>query len=549
MRHLRSFVASIGLCLGACGPALAAETVAPPPLMRSLVAPGSGAVRALVIGIDQYQHVNALRGAVADAHDIVAAFRRMGATDVTALIDRAADRAAVLTGLDALLARSQKGDLVVISLAGHGSKEDEHVKGSSRDGSDEVFLLVGFDPKTGPGGAEKILNHEFNHYIKAFEARGAQVIFVADTCYGGGLARQIALGSPEMSFRQVPRYRLAQDDFKPVSTPADAMLSELDFQHTTFMAAVDDETKAPEVLIDGQYRGALSYAVARAIEGAADQQGDGRITMRELFTYARKVVYQLSDERQNIVTMEPPNRDLDHEVVLELGAGGMARPAAAPRPEAPAPIEAAPEPIRLASTSGRVNALAGIAPLGVPFVVVSADAGPDVTWDPVAKEALAGGDTIALGIEAADLPGVVDRTAALRDIKKLVVASPQTIRLFPDGSLHHAGSRVDVEVADADQRALILLDVTGGGTVQMLYPTPRDRPVLDQATFRAPFKVRDPFGADEVVAITAAQRMPDLETALHDLDGRRSAGRLAATIARFGPPDMRVGVVGLFTLP
>jgi hypothetical protein len=544
MRRFLFLVLSLALASALSWPAFPAT-----PVIRRLIAPGSGEVRALIIGIDQYSAVAKLRGATADARDLETSLRRMGAKDVRALIDGEASRAAVLRELDALLARAQKGDLIVISLAGHGSKEDERVKGSSKDGADEVFLLAGFDPKTGPGGTEKILNHEFHHYIKALEARGAQVIFVADTCYGGGLAREIALGSPEMSFRQVARYRLAEDDFKPVSTPADALLTDLDFERTTFLAAVDSETKAPEVIIDGQYRGALSFAVARAVEGAADDHGDGKITMREFFSYVRKVVYQLSDERQNIVTAEPANRDLDQEVVLQLGTGGVAPPPAASVAPEPSPQAMPPQPIRLASSSGRSSALVGLSPLLTPFVVVAPDAGPDILWDPVAKEALSGGDKIALDVESSDLPGIVDRTAALRDIKTLVAASPQTIHLKPDASLHREGSRVDVEVADAKSRALILLDMAGNGTVQLLYPTPRDPPVLDSVSYHVAFKVRDPFGADEVIAITSDRKMVNLEAALRELDGRRGAGQLAAMIGRFAPPDMKVGVVGLFTKP
>ncbi len=54
-------------------------------------------------------------------------------------------------------------------------------------------------------------------------------------------------------------------------------------------------------------RGALSYAVARAIEGNADADQDGKVTLKELFANVRQVVYQLSDQRQNVVTTTSPN--------------------------------------------------------------------------------------------------------------------------------------------------------------------------------------------------------------------------------------------------
>ena len=54
-------------------------------------------------------------------------------------------------------------------------------------------------------------------------------------------------------------------------------------------------------------RGALSYAVARAFEGNADANQDGKVTVKELFANIRQVVYQLSDQRQNVVTMTSPS--------------------------------------------------------------------------------------------------------------------------------------------------------------------------------------------------------------------------------------------------
>lgn len=530
---------------------------------RVIEAPENGTVRALVIGIDHYHAVAELKGAVNDARDIEQALRTMGARDVTALVDDAAERAAVLAALDALVARAAPGDLVILSLAGHGSKEPEHVKGSSRDGMDEVFLLPRFDPHDRGAAGERVLNHEFKHYIKALEDRGAQVLFVADTCYGGGLVRAVAPGSPDLVFRQVARYRLIEDDLKPVSTPAEAVLGDFAFRKTTFLAAVDSDTKAPEVVIDGQHRGALSYAVARAIEGRADEASDGRITKAELFGYVRKTVYQMSDQRQNVVTPEPPGEDPTRSVVLRLGAArqgeapppktvvgalpgsgtALTRPPAGEAPPGPA------VPIRVASRSMRTGVFDGLRKLQSPFEIVAADADPDILWDPVNRQAFSGGDAVAYDVTLDVLPGVIDRTAALRAVKGLVARSGQDMILRPQSSVFAAGSIVDVEVASLEGRSLVLVDLTGTGIVQQLYPVGEERPAPHGAAIRRSFRVRDPFGADEIVAVSSAGSLAPLQAALRELDGRRSAGQLAAVIARFAPEDARFGVIGLFTTP
>src|SRR5215470_16594978 len=336
-RGLLSWCAAGLVALGISG----LDAAAAAPLLRG---PDGGEVRALIIGVDAYQNVRPLKGAVADARDIESALRRMGTRDVTALIDTQADRTSILREIGALVQRTNSGDMVLLSIAGHGAQEPERVKGSQPDGLDDVFLLPGFD--TSPTGSQqRILGKEFHHFIKQLELRGAQVVFVADSCHGGGMARSIDPRSEEMSFRQVASYRVPVDLLQPVMTKSEEFMTELDFDRTAFLAAVDRKTKAPEVRIPGVegLRGALSYAVARAVEGEADTDGDGKITVKELFTHVRQVVYELSDQRQNIVTMTSPGRDINTDVVFQMTRGISLLDSAQAKPST-APVFAATDP-------------------------------------------------------------------------------------------------------------------------------------------------------------------------------------------------------------
>src|SRR5262249_52466070 len=178
-----------------------AAVLAPAAQAAMIRSPQGGEVRAVVIGVDAYQFVPQLRGAVADARDIEQSLRNQGVRDLTVLYDAAADRATVLRALDQLVQRSRPGDLVVLSLAGHGVQEPEHIKGSQPDGLDNVFVLAGFNPGTAAGMQQRIIGTEFNHVIKQFESKGVSVMFVADACYGGGLAREIDPRAGELSYR------------------------------------------------------------------------------------------------------------------------------------------------------------------------------------------------------------------------------------------------------------------------------------------------------------------------------------------------------------
>jgi hypothetical protein len=98
-------------------------------------------------------------------------------------------------------------------------------------------------------------------------------------------------------------------------------------------------------------------------------------------------------------------------------------------------------------------------------------------------------------------------------------------------------------------RALILLNIAGDGTVQMLYPTRPDAKPVRDAAFRLPVQVRRPYGADLVVAISSDQPLPQLEQSLRALNQRRSAVEALRLVERYRSPTLRIGAAGIFTAP
>jgi hypothetical protein len=543
------------------GAALALPTAAQAAMLRP---PEGGEVRALVIGIDAYQFVPQLRGAAADARDLEQTLRGEGVKDLTVLYDGAADRATVMRTLDQLVARSKSGDLVVVSLAGHGVQEPEHIKGSQPDGLDNVFVLAGFNPRTAAGMQQRIIGTEFNHVIKRFEAKGAHVLFVADACYGGGLAREIDPRAGDMSYRQAPRYALAGDTLQPISTAKDAFLTDLDFERTAFLAAVDRYTKAPEVRIPGVpgFRGALSYAVARAFEGAADENHDGQVSYKELFAYVRQVAYQLSDQRQQVVTSGPIPRPGNLDVVFERTRGG-APPGAVQQAEAsavsrlltaafaglqrgPATTRGA---VRVAVLGNQSDLLASVEAREARFEIVGTRDNPDLVWDPASLDVLAGGDVVAHGIDRADLAGVIDRVAAVNGFKRLAATAPQAVRILPDDKVHRRDARIEVQVSGVAQRSLLMFNIAGDGTVQALYPIGSDARVIATPDYRFQLRVGEPFGADQVVAVSSAQRLGELEEALKKVSQRRAPVEVFKLVERYAPADARIGAASLYTAP
>jgi hypothetical protein len=379
-----------------------------------------------------------------------------------------------------------------------------------------------------------------------------------------------------MSYRQAPPYTLAADDLKPISTARDAFLSEIDFQQTTFVAAVDRNTKAPEIRIPGiaGFRGALSYAVARALDGAADENRDGQTTQGELFSYVQQVAYQLSDQRQLVVTSGPAVPGVNSEVLysrtravvmLDAPERSEARPqasqsavttptglAASRPPAAPPPPPKVVRPldtVRLAVLSNQRELLKGVEAREARFEAVATTENPDLVWDPTTLDVLAGADIVARGINQSDLSSVIDRAAAVNGFKRLSAAAPQTVRVLPDDNIHRRASRLDVQVSGVSQRSLLLFNIAGDGTVQSLYPIGSDPTVIPTADYKFPVLVGEPFGSDQVVAITSSQRLGDLEQALKKMSQKRASVEVYKLVERYAPSDARIGVTNLYTSP
>jgi hypothetical protein len=536
--------------------------------------PPTGEARALVIGVDAYQFEPPLKGAVADARDIESALRRSGVTDVSSLFDAGADRASVMRAFSDLLFRSHAGDLVVLSIAGRGAQEAERFKTSNPDAKEDVFILAGFDPGTAAGSQQRILGSEFNHVIKQFALKGAQVLFIADAAYSGDLARNVDPRAAEVSYRQTKPYAIAQDTLKPISTADDAILSGDGLAHATILAAGERTSAAPEVRIPGEagYRGALSYAVARALEGAADEDRDGHVTRDELLRYVSQVTYQLSDQRQR-VPVQPTTPGAGSEVLYGRTRGVVlldpqprteTRPPSLAPSTAPAPVPAlsskavaspqqkpipALDTVRVAVLGNQTELLKSVQPKEANFQPVAVSENPDLVWDPVTLDVVANGDVVARQINRQELPGVIDRIAAINGFKRLAAKAPQTVRILPGDKVYSRDTRIEVQVSGVAQRSLLLFNIAGDGTVQALYPIGSDQPILTTPDFKFPVVIREPFGADQIVAVTSGQRLSDLEQVLKVWNQQKTAVEVYRLVERYAPPDARVGATSLYTSP
>ena len=556
-RLLRRAMHAGAIIAGICA-ALAGTCAAAAPVMRGLV-----------IGVDDYAHLPVLLGAVNDAKDIQKALSEVGVEDLTVLIDAAATRDRIVAEWQSLLSRAEPGDTLVLTYAGHGGQERERVRGSEGDAKDEVLLLGGFRP-TGLGTRERIIDDEIHRWLIEAGRRELRVIFVADACHSGTLTRKVDPRAPKPTYRYA-RYDLEEDllELDPSDAAADTgRMGDGELAHVNFLGAAQDHQKVPEIAVRDaagrpERRGALSYLFARALRGEADTDGDGVLRRGELWRFVRENVRMDSAARQTPNLM-PNSRGGETVVVLAPGADGAAAAAtatvdAAEASEGTATAEHSHQ-IRLAVRPDDPAIVEQVRDT-LPDIRMVSDQSefPDLVWDAGRRQVVSAmGDVVAHEVGVAELKGVVEKWEAVRAIRDLSAHASLRLRIEPHDGVHRRGSRISVRVDGREHPRLTVFSLSGNGAVHYLYPAPSDpmETPVDQAFELDDVEVTEPFGADHVVAVSAATSLAPLNAALKRLSCRRTpcpsaAGRAAALLAEAtaGASGWSSGILGLYTEP
>lgn len=476
----------------------------------------------LVIGIDEYTYVSDLHGAVNDAKDIADAVTAIGG-EVTLLLNESATRDAILGAWEDILAKSRPGDQLIVSYAGHGSNEPEHTPGNEQDGRDENFLLAGYAPH-GEAAAQRIRDDEIADLLHRSAA--LDVIFVADACHAGTVTRNL---NPTLGYRYVAPEELSGDPLPPPPPPPG---TDEAGDVALFLAAVNETQKVPEVLIDGTPRGALSYAFADGLRGAADLDGDASITKGELEVHVLRTVRQISDGAQ-LPQSAPAGRENRALIALRTPSGTETpQPTDRPAPAAGFPFHGLP-PIAVSGTgwtgmTGVVASAAGMLRLEGKVVFSSV------------------GDRVAVAPVAAQLQNVIDKhrlTAALTRR-----ADPRlTIRFDEGDRTYRAGQRLVIDVEGRMSPHLTLISLDALGKITFLYPDASfgDPDLLSVAEPVAlPVVVAPPFGADHVIAIETATETEKFRREIARLNGVQDAAALWDVLGR---SDGRIAVFPFFT--
>jgi hypothetical protein len=507
---------ALALCLGWAGQAKATE------------------LYGLVVGIDDYiGTANDLDGAVNDAQDVAQSLTRAGAKEVVRLLNDDASKDRIVAAWERLVAKAQAGDTIVFSYAGHGGQEaappDRHDKDTI-----ESFLLGHFEPN-GPGTRERIVDDEVNAWLHQADMKGIKVVFVADSCHSGGMERSAS--APGVKFRRM-RIPPITGDMLQFPPPEVSKLTEDDFQNVTFVAAVPPDKLVPEIEIDGKKRGALSWAFSRAMEGRADENGDGEVTEFELLGYIVPAVHALVESQQTPQVLPLRARSVPLVTLREAKAPN------------PAPVEADDLKLKLAVESGDGAAFADL-----PFVSVVADkAQADLVWSvPRGTVEHVVGGVVAENVDAASIKGVVSKWAALKWLNHQAALAPVPATLASGNQRYAVGDHVKIELQGAKYPHLTLFNLPPDGHVEFFIPDPNKPGEAtkdwSRETIREEFKVdKPPYGAEHMVAIFSKDELPDLHAALASMTTPERAQALRPMLEQaLSGKDAQIGVIDIYT--
>lgn len=136
---------------------------------------------AVVIGIDEYEHMSALSSAANDARAVAEVLQtHCGFPKVELLLNEAATRRAVLSTLEAIGSRTTPDDRVVIYFAGHGISKGRY-------GHERGFLMP-WDHR--PGDVSSLIRWEELRFSIEESFRAKHVLFLMDSCYSGLFLRR-----------------------------------------------------------------------------------------------------------------------------------------------------------------------------------------------------------------------------------------------------------------------------------------------------------------------------------------------------------------------
>jgi hypothetical protein len=287
--------------------------------------------KAFLVGVNAYQPpINPLKGCVNDVHQMRGVLQEHYAFEpekIKLLVNDDATRQAILAGLDWLVEGAQAGDVLVFHYSGHGSYVADD-SGEEFDCRDEILVTHDHD------WSNALRDDDLKAKFDAVPV-GANLTFISDSCHSGTVNRlatenevprsvfvpdeiqrevavRVAHRNAEYKAFVQEKYRemartLTPDELDAkmdqfLATALDQFkLNRYQFVDTAenniLLAACQDQQTSVETVVAGDWHGALTYNLVKAIT-----QAGAALTYQELITQASAGMIQ----HQQVPQLECP---------------------------------------------------------------------------------------------------------------------------------------------------------------------------------------------------------------------------------------------------
>ena len=240
-----------------------------------------GEIWAVIIGINRYHNLPSLKYAVNDAREVyryLIEVNRVPKDHIWLLLDEDATLDRIRSALGTQLRRKAgKEDMVIVYLAGHGATEKD-ASSPDGDGLEKYILPHNADPKDLYASA--IPMGEVSRIFQRISSE--KLVFLSDTCYSGASGGRTILASGDRAnVSGAFLDRLSQGKGRMIIAASDA----------NQVSAEKDELK----------HGVFTYYLLEGLGGKADFDGDGVITLDEIYRYVSIKVPQATGQDQHPV--------------------------------------------------------------------------------------------------------------------------------------------------------------------------------------------------------------------------------------------------------
>ncbi len=234
---------------------------------------------AVVVGINDYPHATKLKYAVNDAktfHRLLVTQNKIPEENVTLLIDKAANLSSLRSTLGTKLKNNAgKEDMVIIFFAGHGATEPDTL---SPDGDGLEKYLLPYDADPDDLYATAIPMREISHIFSRIRAQ--RLVFIADSCYSGASGgRTVRMTGMRANISDAFLDRIARGRGTVIITASGA----------NEVSVEKDELE----------HGVFTHYLIEGLQGKADTNKNGLITVDEAYSYVSERVSRATGQEQH----------------------------------------------------------------------------------------------------------------------------------------------------------------------------------------------------------------------------------------------------------